>query len=98
MERLPVSMLCATKPDAAAKHHGIVTQARFDRSSIALQHMPAASKAESPLVFHYTLSLFCCRYGTVLRTATDPLIRRHVFKFMSTAKSVKSIALFVAQN
>src|SRR5690348_10235189 len=74
MERLPVSMLCATKPDAAAKHHGGIAQARFDRSSIALQHALVASKPESPLVFHYTLSLFCCRYGTVLRTATEPLI------------------------
>jgi hypothetical protein len=91
-------MLCATKPDVAAKHHGIVAYARFDRSSIALQHAPATSKPESPLVFHYTLSLFCCRYGTVRRRATEPLIRPHVLKFMSTAKSVKSIALLAAQN
>jgi len=40
MEQLPVSMLCATEPDAAVKHHGRRIRARFVRVAIAAQHAP----------------------------------------------------------
>src|SRR5690348_2076426 len=69
MERHSVSMLCASSPDVALKHHGNVTATCFGAFCIALQHEQCLPWQCSKLNYRYFFithcPVRCCRNGTV---------------------------------
>jgi len=76
MERLPVSMLCATKRDAAMKHRRIEIEPWFERFYLALQQALGAVFVPPNLNHRYFFithcPVCCCRSGTVRRPRLAP--------------------------